>query len=75
MVNDGAAVVGMTLMPEAVLARELGLPYAALTVCTNYAAGIGSKAANDLQQWRMLREQSLVRVENILLEWVRVVTS
>ncbi|GHA74539.1 putative S-methyl-5'-thioinosine phosphorylase [Formosimonas limnophila] len=75
MVNDGADVVGMTLMQEAVLARELGLPYAALTVCTNYAAGIASKAANDLQQWRMLREQSLVRVENILLEWVRVVTS
>jgi 5'-methylthioadenosine phosphorylase len=73
MVNDGADVVGMTLMPEAVLARELGLPYAALTVCTNYAAGVGSGGLNDLQQWRTLREQSLARVEDVLLEWVRVV--
>lgn len=72
MVNDGADVVGMTLMPEAVLARELGLPYAALTVCTNYAAGVGHSGVHDLQQWRTLREQSLMRVENILLEWVRI---
>lgn len=37
--RDGADVVGMTGMPEAVLARELGLPYAAISVVANYAAG------------------------------------
>jgi 5'-methylthioadenosine phosphorylase len=37
--RDGADVVGMTLMPEAVLARELAVPYAALNVVANYAAG------------------------------------
>jgi 5'-methylthioadenosine phosphorylase len=37
--RDGADVVGMTLMPEAVLARELSVPYAALNVVANYAAG------------------------------------
>jgi len=36
----GADVVGMTGMPEAVLARECELCYAALTVVTNLAAGI-----------------------------------
>ena len=37
--RDGADVVGMTGMPEAVLARELELPYAAIVVVANYAAG------------------------------------
>jgi purine nucleoside phosphorylase len=34
----------MTGMPEAVLARELGLPYAAINVIANHAAGRGSSA-------------------------------
>ena len=32
----------MTGMPEAALARELGLPYAAINVVANHAAGRGS---------------------------------
>lgn len=36
----GGDVVGMTTVPEAVLARELGICYAAVAVVTNYAAGI-----------------------------------
>ncbi len=39
--RDGADVVGMTGMPEAALARELGVPYAAISVVANYAAGRG----------------------------------
>ncbi len=39
--RDGADIVGMTLMPEAVLAREIGLSYAALNVVANHAAGRG----------------------------------
>jgi purine nucleoside phosphorylase len=31
----------MTGMPEAVLARELAIPYAAINVVANYAAGRG----------------------------------
>jgi 5'-deoxy-5'-methylthioadenosine phosphorylase len=37
--RDGVDVVGMTGMPEAVLARELGVPYAAISAVANYAAG------------------------------------
>ncbi len=37
--RDGADIVGMTGMPEAALARELGLCYASLSVVANYAAG------------------------------------
>ncbi len=39
--RDGADVIGMTGMPEAALARELKLPYAALVVVANHAAGRG----------------------------------
>ncbi len=37
--RDGADLVGMTGMPEAALAREQGVPYAAINVVANYAAG------------------------------------
>ena len=40
--RDGCTMVGMTGMPEAGLARELGLDYAALAVSVNWAAGLGS---------------------------------
>ena len=39
--RDGADLVGMTGMPEASLARELGVPYAAICVVANWAAGRG----------------------------------
>jgi len=39
--RDGADVVGMTGMPEAALARELALDYAAIAVVVNHAAGRG----------------------------------
>jgi 5'-methylthioadenosine phosphorylase len=39
--RDGATIVGMTGMPEAVLARELGVSYAAICPIANYAAGRG----------------------------------
>lgn len=44
LAGDGADVVGMTAMPEAVLARELSIPYAQLNVVANYAAGIAESA-------------------------------
>ena len=42
--RDGATMVGMTGMPEAVLARELGVAYAAIAVVVNHAAGRGDSA-------------------------------
>ena len=41
MERDGCTVVGMTAMPEAALARELGMAYAACAVVSNAAAGRG----------------------------------
>jgi purine nucleoside phosphorylase len=39
--RDGGDIIGMTGMPEAALARELEIPYAALCVVANWAAGRG----------------------------------
>jgi 5'-methylthioinosine phosphorylase len=39
--RDGCDLVGMTGMPEAVLARELGIDYACLALVANWAAGCG----------------------------------
>jgi len=39
--QDGCDMVGMTSMPEAVLARELEIPYACLALSVNWAAGLG----------------------------------
>ncbi|MFO1310821.1 MAG: S-methyl-5'-thioinosine phosphorylase [Burkholderiales bacterium] len=44
--RDGATLVGMTGMPEASLARELGLPYAAICVVVNHAAGREDSASS-----------------------------
>lgn len=41
MRRDGCDLVGMTGMPEAALARELGLEYACLAPVANWAAGAG----------------------------------
>ena len=41
MRRDGCDLVGMTGMPEAALARELGLEYASIAIVANWAAGCG----------------------------------
>lgn len=41
MRRDGCHLVGMTGMPEAGLAREMGLDYACLAIVANWAAGAG----------------------------------
>jgi 5'-methylthioadenosine phosphorylase len=42
----GGTVVGMTGIPETVLARELGMCYANLSIVTNWAAGIAVSPLN-----------------------------
>ncbi|MFA5983274.1 MAG: S-methyl-5'-thioinosine phosphorylase [Methylococcaceae bacterium] len=39
MQQDGCDLVGMTAMPEATLAKELGMQYAGISVVANWAAG------------------------------------
>ena len=65
--RDGAHMVGMTGMPEAVLARELGLCYAAVAVVVNYAAGRGDSATGiRLADINTVSREALARVHRIV---------
>ena len=65
--RDGADMVGMTAMPEAALAREQGLCYAALAVVVNHAAGRGSSGqAVCLDDVFAVAQAAMVRVHRIL---------
>jgi 5'-deoxy-5'-methylthioadenosine phosphorylase len=65
--RDGAAMVGMTGMPEAGLARELNLDYAVIAVVANQAAGRGdSRESVQMEVIYKTLEQGMHRVRNIL---------
>lgn len=65
--RDGADMVGMTGMPEAALAREQGLCYAAIAVVVNPAAGRGASAqAISLEEIRSVLRASMAGVRGIL---------
>jgi len=65
--RDGADMVGMTGMPEAALAREISLQYAAITVVANYAAGRGdSRRAVPVERIGAVLEEAMGRVRNII---------
>jgi 5'-deoxy-5'-methylthioadenosine phosphorylase len=65
--RDGADMVGMTGMPEAALARELGLRYATVAVVVNHAAGRGdSSEAIHLDQINAVLRTSMVKVRSLL---------
>jgi 5'-deoxy-5'-methylthioadenosine phosphorylase len=67
--RDGADIVGMTGMPEAVLARELGLPYAAIAVVVNHAAGRGeSRAGIRLEGLEQTLHATIARARRIIEE-------
>lgn len=50
--RDGCTVAGMTSMPEAGLARELGLDYAGIAVVSNWGAGVvgGTISEDDIAE-------------------------
>ncbi|MCI0749379.1 MAG: S-methyl-5'-thioinosine phosphorylase [Nevskiales bacterium] len=60
--RDGCTMVSMTGMPEAGLARELGLEYAALAVSVNWAAGLGTGDIHAEIETCVVRGMEKVRV-------------
>lgn len=65
--RDGADIVGMTGMPEASLAKELGIHYAAIAVVLNYAAGRGgSRDGVHAKSASAVAQPAMARVHNIL---------
>jgi 5'-methylthioinosine phosphorylase len=71
--KDGADMVGMTGMPEAILARELNLNYAAIAVVANYAAGRGTcKVSVALEEIYAVLQGAMQKVKNILEHMVGI---
>ena len=71
MARDGCDVVGMTGMPEASLARELGLAYASVCMVVNPAAGLGDQPISLAMMRDILeREAGVVRrlLQQLLLQ-------
>jgi 5'-methylthioadenosine phosphorylase len=69
--RDGGDMVGMTGMPEAVLAREAGLAYATIGVVVNHAAGRGSsKEAILLEELDRVMNVAVTRAVRILVAFV-----
>lgn len=65
--HDGADMVGMTGMPEAVLAREIGVCYAAVAVVANYAAGRFSNSQGiALNEITTVLQQAMEQVRRVL---------
>ncbi len=69
--RDGADMVGMTGMPEAALARELDLCYAAIAVVANHAAGrAGSRTGIRMEDINATLQTALGKVRKIIEELV-----
>ena len=65
--RDGADIIGMTGMPEAALAREMDIPYAAISVVANHAAGRGiSQGGISFASMQGVLHESMVHVRTIL---------
>lgn len=67
--RDGCDLVGMTGMPEAALARELGMHYAHCAVVSNRAAGRSTEALT-MEMIRVNLESGMARVRRVLAEFV-----
>ena len=65
MENDGCHIVGMTGMPEASIARELGLCYAVIALSVNYAAG-REAGPIEMQAIKQTLKEGMGRVRSVL---------
>ena len=66
MERDGCDLVGMTGMPEASLARELGLDYAHLAVVANWAAGKNGDDEISMEEINLTLKEGMRKVRSIL---------
>jgi 5'-methylthioinosine phosphorylase len=67
LLRDGCDLVGMTGMPEAVLAREAGLEYGCLAVVANWAAGCGDQAEITMEEIFANLKLGMQNIKKILL--------
>lgn len=73
MRGDGCDLVGMTSMPEAALAKELGIRYVSLAVVANWAAGI--EKALEIDQIMAQIHESMDSVRAVVGGYIEAVLS
>ena len=69
----GADVVGMTNVPEVVLARELGVHYSLISIVTNYAAGMQERVSHE--EVLRIMERIGGRVKELIMESIEDIDS
>ncbi len=74
MERDGCDLVGMTGMPEAVLARELNMEYACLAVVVNWAAGKGEGIVS-MEDIEVHLKAGMSKVESLLPTFANQIAS
>jgi len=67
----GGDVVGMTNVPEVVLAAEAGLPYAVIGVVTNYAAGISPRKITSEEVISRMKEKA-AKLSQLLQQTIKL---
>ena len=67
----GGDVVGMTNVPEVVLARELGIPYAVVALVTNYGAGLSDQPLTHAEVTQAM-DWNKERLQQLLQAWFYV---
>lgn len=66
MKRDGCAMVGMTAMPEAALAREAGIDYAICAVAVNHAAGLAPNGESLLAEIERFTAEGMRKARAVL---------
>lgn len=69
--SDGADIVGMTGMPEAALARELGLEYACCALVVNWGAGCAGTTSIEHDEMQHIVDKGMVKVKSLLIECLK----
>ncbi len=65
LANDGCDIVGMTGMPEAALARELGLEYACIALVVNKAAGL-NQGIITMEEMQQVMRSGMQQVKSLI---------
>ncbi len=68
----GADLVGMTNVPEVVLARELGFCYATICVVTNYAAGISEDVLTHEEVLEMM-DRNIADTRRLIMDAIALI--
>lgn len=66
--RDGANIVGMTGMPEAGLAREIGIEYACLALVVNWAAGCAGTKVIEYGEMQAIIDKGMIKLKSVLLD-------